>query len=211
MPPYSYSWSNTAITEDISSLGVGTYTVTVTDACSTVASTSATINVSSGVNKYLYLTNPAQGLDRIDPVATVDITTVTSTEIGEAITIAPSDGVAIWHENGIQTPQYKIFDGVLNSFGTEATAPTVGNNKASVLMTAQSPVDDTEAFLLEITDGKEIYLHQWNGSGWTAGSFNPLGPVKNKAVQTAVMTYASDGTAMLVWDDATADNLIHYR
>ncbi|MFN6037614.1 MAG: PKD-like domain-containing protein, partial [Bacteroidota bacterium] len=41
--PYNYSWSNSAVTEDISSLAAGGYTVTVTDANSCSAATTATI------------------------------------------------------------------------------------------------------------------------------------------------------------------------
>ncbi len=192
---------------------VGTSVITASvNGCNGTQTATHTANTNN-VYKQLYLSDPSQALDRVDPVATADATTATSQTIGEINTIQPSNGVAIWHQNGVQTPQYKVFSGNTNSFGSEATAPTVGNNLSSVLMTAQSPVNQSEAFLLEITDGKQIYLHKWNGSGWTAGSFNPVdaSPVKNVSVRSAAIAYSSDGSAMLVWDNNVADNLVHYR
>jgi hypothetical protein len=192
---------------------IGTTFITASVSGCAGAQTAIHTASTNNVYKQLYLSDPSQALDRVDPVATADGTAAISQAIGEINTIQPSSGVAIWHENGLQTPQYKVFSGGTNSFGAEATSPTVGNNKSSVLMTAQSPVNQSEAFLLEITDGKLIYLHKWNGSGWTAGTFNPVDalPVKNKSVQTAAITYSSGGSAMLVWDNDAADNLVHYR
>ncbi|MBI5217704.1 MAG: T9SS type A sorting domain-containing protein, partial [Bacteroidia bacterium] len=45
--PYSYAWSNLDVTEDISGLTAGTYTVTVTDAHLCTAETTITVNAST--------------------------------------------------------------------------------------------------------------------------------------------------------------------
>jgi gliding motility-associated-like protein len=45
--PYTYSWNNGALTEDLANIGTGNYTITVTDANNCTASNSATITAPS--------------------------------------------------------------------------------------------------------------------------------------------------------------------
>jgi uncharacterized repeat protein (TIGR01451 family) len=171
-------------------------------------------------NKPLYLStngsgSPDQDLDRIHPGLTspVDITTASSEQIGYVSVPGVSNGMAIWHSLNDQTPNYKTYNGSTDTFSSETNAPSVNNNKAGVLMSAQSPIDNNEAFLLEINDAREIYLHRWDGTNWTAGSFNPVGggTVNDKTYFGAQIAYSPNGNALLVWDNNNADDDIHYR
>ena len=83
--PYAYAWtasgggvipSGQNNNQDLTGLVAGTYSVTVTDAGS--CTSTANYLVHSSVYKQLYLSDPSQSLDRIDPVATADGTTATS-------------------------------------------------------------------------------------------------------------------------------------
>ena len=54
-PGYSYSWSNAAITEDLTGLGIGTYTVTVTDSNGCLDTASFVIDTGSVVFSVSYI------------------------------------------------------------------------------------------------------------------------------------------------------------
>jgi len=58
VPAYAYAWSNQAITQDISALPGGVYVVTVTDAHSCTATTSAAIVNPSAVHSNFVVKNP---------------------------------------------------------------------------------------------------------------------------------------------------------
>jgi len=64
---YSYIWSNGATTQDLTNVAVGTYTVTVTDECSTSATKSVTITVSdtkdpASIQSFVISPNPTAGI-----------------------------------------------------------------------------------------------------------------------------------------------------
>ena len=95
----SYAWTITGngtisgvanaqnVTVNAGAAGSFTLNLTVTGnggACTAMASQTVTVTASCAENKYLYLTDPSQGLDRIDPVATVDGTTATSATLSAA-------------------------------------------------------------------------------------------------------------------------------
>jgi hypothetical protein len=79
--PYSYNWSNGATTQDLLSLGAGTYTVTVTDSNGCITTETATLIVVGiedieSVQNFLVVPNPSNGQFQIqvDLSAAQDLT-----------------------------------------------------------------------------------------------------------------------------------------
>jgi CshA-type fibril repeat protein len=89
--PYTYVWSNTATTQDISGLVAGTYTVTVTDALSSTATVSATI------------TQPAAALAATGVLAPVSCNGGNNGSITQTVTGGTSPYTYLWANGGATT------------------------------------------------------------------------------------------------------------
>lgn len=88
--PYNYDWADVAgasNSQNRTGLSVGTYAVTVTDANGCPAVATATVGVIPVVTKPLYLSDPSQALDRMDPVATADGTTAQTAVLSTPIAV----------------------------------------------------------------------------------------------------------------------------
>ncbi|HRG87973.1 MAG TPA: T9SS type A sorting domain-containing protein [Chitinophagales bacterium] len=80
---YTYNWSNSTTTEDLTGLGAGTYTVTVTDQAGCTATASFTVATTIGINdmemvsKFTLFPNPANAMVNVQ----VALTEITDTKI----------------------------------------------------------------------------------------------------------------------------------
>ena len=96
--------------------------VTVNDGISNSNTAFSRLNFLGGavttVNKQLYLSDPGQGMDRIDPVATGDTTT---SSVAVTPVVSPnSTGLATWSNSATKNLVYRPW--LLTGYGTPATA-----------------------------------------------------------------------------------------
>ena len=169
--PYSYTWNNGAVTQNISNLAAGTYNVTVTDAKGCSATAAATV---------------------LQPVNALTVTTVTSNvscfgNSNGSINLSvnggtPSynyswgGGIITQNRTGLAAGNYNVT--VSDSKGCSATA-TAALVQPVAALTAASAVTNVNCFAgnngsisLSVSGGSAPYVYNWGGGVVTQNRSN---------------------------------------
>ena len=178
--PYTYSWNNGAVTEDITGLNAGNYTVTVTD----------TNNCSTGTNADIV--NIAAGYDVSSAVITDELCSDTTgaidiTVVGGAppYTFLWSNGATTEDISGLNAGNFTATVTDSNGCNTDTTV-TVQNNPGSIVIDSVNITDDycgdgNGAIDIVVSGGTPPYYFNWsNGdttediSGLSAGNYSVI-------------------------------------
>jgi subtilisin-like proprotein convertase family protein len=163
---YTYLWSNAAVSEDLTALNAGTYTVTVTDANACAVSNAYTVNNNSanfqlaGINA----TNENCG----DGTGAIDLT----------LSGGQAPLVYVWSNGGITQDLTGLNAGVYTGTVTDANgcvvthSASVQNAPGSLVVSKDSIVDATcgainGAIYLTVSNGTPTYTYQWSNGATT--------------------------------------------
>jgi gliding motility-associated-like protein len=181
--PYSYLWSNGAITDDITGLIAGTYTITVTDSNSCIAIDSITIND---------IPNITATLDGIDSVScngltdgAVDITT----------TLGALGYTWLWSTGAVTEDITAVIAGnyivtITDAFGCTITAGAYTVEEPAVLAISLDNIANVScngaadgAVTLTTTGGTSTYTYAWS-NGQTTEDITGLSASSNTVTVT---------------------------
>jgi gliding motility-associated-like protein len=167
--PYTFAWSNSAVTEDINSLTAGTYSVTLSDAngCSTTRSVS--ITQPSAISITETHTNPtcAGGNGSID---------VTVSGAISPYSYAWSNGATTQDQSGIAASNYTVT--VADANGCTASRTITITQPGNLIATANATTPSCNGsnngnINLAVTGGSTPYSYIWN-NGSTSASVSGL-------------------------------------
>ncbi len=200
--PYSFVWSNTATTEDLSGLGIGTYNVTVTDANGCTTTASATI------------TQPAAALAASTTQVNVLCFGNTTGSIDLSVTGGSSPYSFVWSNaattedlSGLGIGTYNVT--VTDANGCSTTAAVTITQPAAALAASTTKVNvlcfgNTSGSIdLSVTGGTAPYTYLWsNGastedlSGLGIGTYNVTVTDANGCSTTAAVTITQPAAAL---------------
>jgi hypothetical protein len=134
MPPYNYSWSNSATTQNLSQLTPGTYNLTVTDSKGCTATTSATITQPTAITATPTITNvTSNGL--LDGAITLSVSGGVTT-----YTYLWNDGVTTKDRTGLKAGTYSVTITDSNGCSKTVTGITVTQPAALSLTASASAI-----------------------------------------------------------------------
>ena len=162
--PYSYSWSNAAITATISNLTAGTYTVTATDANSITSTATATITEPTAITPSSSIINvTANGASN----GAIDLTVSGGTT---PYTYAWSNAATTEDITGLTAGTYVVTisdaftcSATLSNVVTQPTSINLSSTKIDVLCNGAS----TGSIDLTVSGGTAPYTYAWSNAATT--------------------------------------------
>ncbi|MUV04437.1 hypothetical protein GN157_12025, partial [Flavobacterium rakeshii] len=165
-PPYTFAWSNTATTEDMTGLTAGTYNVTVTDSKGCTATASATITeptvlMASAVTTDVSCNGGSNG--------TVDLTVTGGTA---PYTFTWSNTATTEDMTGLTAGTYDVT--VTDAKGCTTTASATVNEPAALIASLNSQTniacngESTGSASITVNGGNPPYAYSWSNGGTTA-------------------------------------------
>lgn len=107
--------------------------------------------------------------------------------------------LVVWADDALRTPQYRIWDGTLNSWSDEDIANDVGSKDIFWIKLASEP--GSERILMGTLDkGEDINVQTWTGSGW-----GPNYEVTNNADRVDTRRLFD-----VAWENSTRVGMISY-
>ncbi len=164
--PYTYNWSNGAVTEDLTALAAGTYTVTVTDAKACTTTASVTITQPNAA-----LTASATKTDVNCYGELTGTVTLTVTGGTTAYTYSWSNGATTKDLTALAAGTYTVT--VTDAKGCTATASATVTqpNAALSATTAKTDVNcfggNNGTVTLTVTGGTTAYTYSWSNGAST--------------------------------------------
>ncbi len=174
-PAYSYAWSNGALTEDITNLSAGTYTLTVTDANGCTAMRSFTVGAPAAINATARVEEAACFEES---TGSIDLTVSGGTT---PYTYAWSNGPVTQDISGLAAGDYSVTVTDANNCSVERSFTVTQRPDIVVTGTATPSAcnDDASGSIdISVSGGTAPYTYVWsNGrttqdiSGLTAGTY----------------------------------------
>jgi hypothetical protein len=163
--PYTYSWSNGATTEDLTSLIAGAYTLTVTDANGCTATTSVTVNQPAAINIVIATVNDASCFGGGDGSITLFANGGNSMLDYLWSTSANTNNI-----NGLSAGLYSVT--ISDNLGCSTTATyNVGQSAPIVVNTAATNVScyngTNGAINATVSGGTSPYTYNWSNGANT--------------------------------------------